>query len=476
MIRKSHRTRKIAWSLALGLLAYLAVMNTIPFNINMNYTSSDPKKLSKLGPATRITADKSGEYRQTGNPVYFTSSMPFRFDEATVRLKFKNPHPDQTVSVGFKDRPEWYYQTNVISAPFLDTFSWPRVGNGPYLYQKTAEYQSVEDFTKNPPENKIVGTYDLDAAELAAETPAPEGYKPASSDTRIDVPLRGKTTFYMYLKDEKFKLKITKRDLNWYADPDAMKVSIYKGKSIVMTATIDDDGNATANKKAGGLQTIELKNPGPELPEAGVYKVVVDASRDSVLASIQTNLHKIAFEGPIYPVSNHEVYGSVAGKTSPTTLFAHADTVTVSANHMVALQTISAGSQSVTLATINQPVSVGNLVDSQITIPKSDVVINGAGYFAFSKDQLFAPTRYKLVKVESAADLQNIDYLLTSYRPPQKIGGDWLLAEKTFKLGDAYTENDKLSWVLSAPGLMENNREIHVKDVEISLTKRGWVR
>jgi hypothetical protein len=476
MIKKSNKVRKAAWTLALGVLAYLAFMNTVPFPITFHYTASDTKKMSKPGPATRVSAVPDGVFTQNGNPVYFVSAMPFQFDHATVQLKFRNPNPDQTISLGFKDRPEWHYQTNVISAPFLDAFTWPKVGSGPYLYQKTAEYKSVDEFLKNPPQNKIVGTYDLDAAELAAETPPPESYRAAGQDTHIAIPLRGKTTFYVYLENEPFKLKITKRDLNWYADPDTMKITIYKGKTIVMTATIDDDGNAKDDKRPGGSQTIELKNPGPGLPESGVYKIVVDASRDSVLTELTTNLHKIAFEGPLYPVSNREVYGRVGGNPAPTVLYANADHVSVSASHASSLQTIYAGAQTVPLTAVNQPVSIGNQEDSQITIPKSDAVINGAGYFAFSKDQLFAPTRYKLVQVQSAADLQNVDYLLTSYAPPNKLDDGWFQAEKTFDLKDAVTENDKLSWVISAPGLEENKRMINLKDIELDMSRQGWVR
>jgi hypothetical protein len=255
-----------------------------------------------------------------------------------------------------------------------------------------------------------------------------------------------------------------------------VKVTIYKGKSIVMTATIDDDGNTRDDKKPGGPQSIELNNPGPGLPEPGVYKIVVDGTRDSVMTGISTNLHKIAFEGPLYPVTNKEVYGSIAGSTAPTTVFANADNVTVTANHTAALQNVRFGSQNAALTTVNQPVSLGNQSNSQITAPKSDVVINGAGYFAFTQEQLFAPTRYKLLQVQTAEDMQNIDYLITDYRSPRSVGGGWQIADRTFTLNDAVSEKDKLSWVITAPGIKENGRSIQVKDLQMIMSKGGWVK
>jgi hypothetical protein len=137
---------------------------------------------------------------------------------------------------------------------------------------------------------------------------------------------------YVYLNHEPFNMSFTKQDLNWYSDPDAAKISVYKGKDKVFDATIDDDGNSTSNQKPGFKQTVNIKNPGPGLPESGVYKIVIDAPDDSIITNITTNLHKIVFEGPLYVADNRAVYGGIP-KTNPTKLVTNAQSISFRSDH-----------------------------------------------------------------------------------------------------------------------------------------------
>ncbi|MBW3538347.1 hypothetical protein KY386_02550 [Candidatus Parcubacteria bacterium] len=354
----------------------------------------------------------------------------------------------------------------------MNRLTWSSIGGGPYLYQKEPEFDSLESFLQNSPENKVIGTYDYDPAALTQNVRLPD-YRPALKETVIDTPLRGRTVMYVYLDNEPFKMKLTKRDLNWYADPDVMNIKVYKQQDVVLEATIDDDGNDTDNRRVGLPQEVELANPGPGLPEAGVYKIVIDAPGDTALTRLETNLHKIVFEGPIYPVANKEVYGGLVEQTKPTNLVTDAPAVSFVTYHQ-ALQDVTVGGQMVNINQPQQAVKAANPGgQAAVTIPKSDVVVNGIGYFAFTPEQFFTPTPYKILPIRDAKDLEQVDYVLTNYQKPRQEG-EWLVAEREFDLSDAVIQKGKLSWLISAPGLKENNRTIEIKSIEMTLTKKGW--
>jgi hypothetical protein len=461
-------------SLAGGVLmvVYLLMANLTPFGESVAYTQAD-KELSPLGPKSRVQ-NVGRVSLQSSDFSYFTTSMPFAFDQAHVSFKMKNPDPSQVVTLGYRDQVDWHYTSTTVSAPLIDQLGWPHVGDGPALYQKKPDYSSTAQFLNSPPSNQLIGIFDYDATALKQPTVTLPGYKPASTDTVIDIPLRGKTTMYAYLSGEPFKMAITKRDLNWYPDPDTVDVSVYKDGSKVFEATSDDDGDTKGDGKHGPPQTVNIVAPGPGLPEAGVYKIVIDAPSDVVVTKVETNLHKIAFEGPLYPVQNKEVYGGVSTSTMPTTLYTNAEVLTADTDHS-APQMITYGNNSTQLQKSQKPVQFDTgQAASTITFPKSDVIVNGFGYFAFSQDQFFAPTPYHLLQITNEGDLAPVDYVITNYHPPKELGDGWVQLEEDVDLSGAVPYKDNLSWIISAPGLAVNKSTIQIKDIQMTLTKKGW--
>jgi hypothetical protein len=236
-------SRIIAIGLSLILIAFIVIVNSVPFNISRKYSSTKPNTLI-LTPKNRIN-NISGISQQAGNLIYFNSKMPFKFDEVKVKVKFKNTSLQQQILLGYRDQNEWHYNAQTLDSPLLDKLSWSKIGNGPYLYQKTATYKTTDDFLKNPPQNKIVGTSSYKGEALLKSNTILPNYQPSTNNTTINVPLRGKTTMYVYLNHEPFNMSFTKQDLNWHSDPDAAKISVYKSKDKVFDATIDDDGRIT---------------------------------------------------------------------------------------------------------------------------------------------------------------------------------------------------------------------------------------
>jgi hypothetical protein len=468
-------SRYIAIIIGLIIIIWVFVLNSVPFTFTRSYTSNN-KDILAINPVNRtkiigINTD------QIDDLVYFSSNMPINFDSAKVKVKFKNPSNNQQLLLGYKDEDSWHYNTQVLDAPFINNLKWNKIGSGPYLYQKEKTYKSIKDFLSSPPINKVVGSYDYKDTESLQPTITIPNYKPSKINTIINTPLRGKVTMYTYLENEPFEVNITKQDLNWYADPDAAKISVYKGNDKVFSATIDDDDNSSINHKIGLPQTINIHNPGPGLPESGVYKIVIDITNDSIIKSISTNLHKMVFEGPIYVAENHEIYGAAVKSTSSTSLTTNAKNISLTSEHNQSSK-VAVGPKIINITEPNKVYTVeNNLPLAQITIPRSDMIVNGSGYFSISPEQYFAPSPYRILPIENREDISQADYILTNYPGKPIVEDGWKVAQRNYSINDAFIDKKhRLSWILRAPNLKENNNKITYHQINMSLSKKGWLK
>jgi hypothetical protein len=279
---------------------------------------------------------------------------------------------------------------------------------------------------------------------------------------------------YVYMKGEPFKMKIQKQDLNWYDGEDTVKVNIFKESTLVMEDEIPDDGTVASDRLQGPIQELSMENPGSDLPEPGVYKIVIDAPGDVLIKRITTNLHKIVWESAVFPANNAEAYPDTA--TSPITLYTNALALIGQTYHQQGVQIISVDDQKMD---IKSPQDQYTLIPkneiAEVRMQKGDVVLQGVlGYFAFSKDSFFQPTPYRILTIKKPEDVELVDYILTDYEPPRKEG-EWSVATREFDLKDAYLQDGKLSWVIKAPGLKKNNSSILIKDIELTLIKDPWL-
>jgi hypothetical protein len=379
--------------------------------------------------------------------------------------------------MGFQDQVGWHYETQMVDASLMNNLFWNSVDQYPTLYEKNAVYKSFVEFLENPPTNGRIGTYNVDP-NMFSQTII-NSYKPSNKETVIDSPIRGRIIMYVYLKNEPFKLKITKQDLNWYEDADPVTIKIYKGKDNVLTGTISDDGIDDNSQKILPPQELELKNPGPDNPEAGVYKIVIDASADVIIKKISTNLHKIVFENSVFLAGNREVYPKVIDKTKATNLYTESKEVRAVTAHEGGFQEITIGDQKIKLDELNVEATASAEATSSgtiITVPKNDVILKTLlGFFSFSKDQYFEPSPYKHLPINSKEDIEKVDYIVANYTPSRQEG-EWQVAEAEFDLSTAVTKNGKLSWIIKAPKLKERGGSILIKKIEVHLTKKPLIK
>lgn len=460
---------------------FILINNLTPFGITMRYSlGQNSKTFSTLGPKDRV--DQIGnkdniEYKVKGNLVYFTTTVPFDFDSASVKIYYKNINPNQTIALGYQSNKDWKYEFRNIDIPALNKLNWIRNGYETVLYQRVQRYKSVDEFLNDPPYDGIIGTYEYETEIGSKNSISVKSYRPKAEDTLINVPLRGSHTIYAYLKNEPFNMKISKQDLNWYQGSDEMTVKIFKGKDLVYETMAQDDGIIDASKKVLHPITMNIKNPSKNLPEPGVYKIVIEANPDTVINSISTNLHKIVFANKIFPVNNESVYNKITSSTIPTTVYTNTLAISANTNHIHGLQDIIVNNQVLGLNTVKtQKYLVPKDMESKVIIPQNDVILNGfMGYFAFDKDQFFLPSKYFVMPIRDVDDIKVVDYIITDYRPASENSG-WTVNEQYFDLEKAYVNENKLSWVIKAPGLQENNRNYIIKEIQVTYHKKPWLK
>jgi hypothetical protein len=462
-----------------GCIVYTLLINTAPLGVIDYHSLSKDQFISEPGPKERVTIKKlHGEkiFFQNHDLSYFTTRMPFPFDKATVKVTYQNPDPDQIIEIGFQDQEQFHFDTKPLDVPFLNSLMWKKTGAHPTLYQREPNFETVDDFITHPPMDAIIGTFAYDAGMgniFQAQVP---DYQPAYKETIITAPLRGKHIFYAYLKDEPFTMTIQKQDLNWYTDLDVMTVKIYKDGELVYQTSADDDGIHDSSGKSKPPQEIIIKNPGPDLPENGVYKIVIDANGDTIIKRISTNLHKIIFQGSLYPAANREQYHSVIASTSATTVYTNALALSAKSYHTAGLQTIFVDNQLLTVNTLKDNQIITPQAElAKVIIPRNDIILSAhQGYFAFEPEHFFLPSQYHVMPVTSHADINLVDYILADYSQPKKQG-TWQVNEMIFDIRGATIKDGKLNWIISAPKLKENDRQLIIKDIEITFEKKPWI-
>lgn len=457
------------------LLSYLAFRNTIPFTFTKAYATTPGTNPIKLVPASRVVSSP-GFYTEYQSPIYFSTKTSITYDRVQATVQFKQSSPNQEILLGYRDQASWHYQTQVLDAPFIDSLGWHRVGSGPYLYEKDGAFKSVSDFLRTTPKTSSIGVYDLANQHLFQPNAVLQGYTPSSKDTTMSTPLRGSFTMYAYVANEPCKMTFTKQDLNWQSGPDQTTIDIYKDGADVLSGSIGDDGDQAGDREPGKPQSITLKNPGPGLPEPGVYKIVVRENDDSVISGITTNLHKLVFSGPLYPAANDATYPIVA-TTKQTTLYTDANQVTLSAYHALPRPVVF-DSQPMILSNpgnVYTSPKASSIGLSSLVLPTSDAKVNGAGYFAFSQDEFFEPMPYKLLDLDSTSDGSLVDYIVTDYPGPPLRQGNWLVASRTFQPRDAYIQHGQISWIINAPYLGERGSTVAYGTISLIATKQGWI-
>ncbi|MCK4539662.1 hypothetical protein KAU09_00735 [Candidatus Parcubacteria bacterium] len=428
--------------------------------------------LGKLSPGERVAmGDKKIENIIIANPVYFNLYTPRAFDKAVLKYRYKNICKIPLIETGaLVDKNAWRYDLKPVENRLIDQLSlvWNEIREGDEILLVRPEtlggeagtsYSNIKDFISNPPSfNQVAAyNYNLNLNYFL------EDYHPSEFATQ-DIPaLRGAYQFFVYLKNENLDLNFIFYDLNKNKDSDDFDIRLYFNNELIDFKHIEDDGNISDNGEFSRENNfhVYLAN----LPE-GAYKIEVKANNDIITKTIKSAHKKMAF------IHKLELFNS---GNQDIKLYTDSNLIQATTIFPESLQTVKINENNLDInETYKQfEISTGNQgTSSEILLQKDGLILSGDGVFAFNPFSLINP---KIKKADYNLDVNKagINYIIAKYKTPQKIG-EWSMAEVEIDLAQAYRENNKNSFIISAPALKQKDKKkLYFDLIEIELNGRS---
>lgn len=410
--------------------------------------------IDELKPETRVeevSKNENGDVVQAiiVDPAFFFVH-PHRddfFDELVFEVWFQNETlPIVELGGLARTHPETY-TLYPLHNRLIDESNWNRIDeNGLVLLQREKRYESIADFFAAPPSRDDVAVYRT-TFDVPYRLP---GYQPTDTIQTMDVSLRGHHEFKTYIRDEKLIFTFSYMDMNRDDGEDGVQVTVFNEKGQpVAEARASDDGNTSDDAVVdSGLKALTLTAFG--LPE-GVYKVVMNTTRDVFFRKIQTPQQKIVFLNTIFIGDEIGYRESSQGGT----FYTEAKRVRFQTRHAQGLQTVDAGDQTIEIAQPYEWYALAFLGDGiqKVTVPTGDVEVVAEGKFAFSSSQYFNPDPVTLNAYTTIESL-GVNYVLALYQSPRREG-DWLVATVPFVTRDLFTDNQAWKFSFSTPFIVE---------------------
>jgi hypothetical protein len=463
---ESRVLRLFLWCLFLTLLAWLLWQGVVPSG-KISY-SHDFKKtnefIGKLTPQDRVKTLDNGHKLIIGEPVYFSLRTPRSFDKAILKIEYKDSDDLAIVEAGvLADKTLWRYDLKPVANRTLDQLSyvWNKTSEADLLFlQREKKFNSIDEFLDNLPDRNKIALYNYD---IKSEYIIKD-YQKNDKKTVYDYPLRGAFEFYTYIMDEELDFAFNFLDINENRDSDQIDLRLYYGDELIDTRHMDDDGITADKGEKKPVRKLEFKIAG--LPE-GVYKIELRANDDNITNSIETSQKKLAFLNKLW-LANYD--------KEKIELYTDSKKLLFKTNDPESRQTIIAGKSKLVIdetykqfETIVEPASSTESVH-KIELEKDGLMLAGNGVFSFNKDSLFDPN-FKKADDLLDVDIDGVDYILAKYIEPKKVG-DSKLIEVDFDLSKAYRENYKYSFLLSLPGLKQEDsgdKGMEIEKVTIEL-------
>ncbi len=333
-----------------------------------------------------------------------------------------------------------------------------------------SEYSGIKDFIDAPPSFNRIAEYNYNLTNKF-EMP---GYEKSATTTTINSSLRGSHKIFTYIGlNEPLSFTLTFQDINRHKGLDPINVKLYNNNNeLVQEFTLPDDGVALAN---GVVQPERIMHVFNDQISFGVYKLEIDVHDDIFIKKIETSQHLIMFEGSVY-LTDSEEYRSILGDKflKSTTIYSDSKIIRARSAHQNGLQTLSVGSQQLIIDEPHNLVKVTNIEGRiPITSTRNDVYIEGEGYFTFSTDHFFDPFYRLNAILIYDDDIDTFDYIVAEY-PIQEYENGWRVDQATVEVPYLYYgsgENNVAQFIISLPGLPENQRTLKVHDVTIDFEK-----
>lgn len=468
-------------SVPVVLFGWLVNMQLVPsgsFFVAHN-VHEDSAFIERLLPDQRVeppVKDADGNWIQKliGDPVFFFVHPHRWFDEIEFEILFKNDTlPILEFGALANTKPE-IYSLQPLQNLLIDNLNWYKLSDGQItLLQRNQIYSSIKDFYANPPLRNSVAVYNIGLNDKYRIN----DYISSTNEQTIDVSLRGRHEFKTYIKDEVLNFEISYMDMNRSEGADAIHVLVLdENDTPVDEVRIQDDGDFTKNAKPSGIKKINLRTEG--LSE-GVYKVILDVSRDIFFREIKTTQQKIVFLNTIF-------FGDeVAYKEPPRSVYFWTGSKKTSfrTRHSEGIQDVMVGNQTLKIEEPYKQYTLHSKTSGLLSakLNKGDVEMFVDGPVSFSKEQYFNPDPIRLRDYSDVNSL-GVNYILAKYTEPEQID-DWLVSRVSFNTSDILFQEDKTQkkftdgvwkFVFSTPSISEHKSEVFIKDINIMFKGRPF--
>lgn len=457
------KIRIFFWSFLVIIIGLILYMGVAPSG-RISYKTDFKKNnyfFGQLTPEERVIRKEEG-YLMIGDPVYFSLRAPRKFNKAKLTIKYQDNSQSPLIEAGvLVDKQVWNYELKPIQNKTLEALKnkWNAVnGYDAILLQRNKKYSSVEGFLADLPALNEVAVYNYDL-KLDYRL---DDYTATTARREIKTPLRGPYQFYTYLKNEDLYFKFFLADLNKNKDPDGIEINLYKNGDLVGTQSLIDDGiiGETSEKTKTRQLVVEAKGL-----EAGVYKLELKCNTDIVTEKIETTQNKISFINRLWIAE---------GASADLSLYSDARVINAQTTNPGSLQTIKVGNNSLDIKETFKQFGIRTKNEiNKINLEKDDVILAGDGMFSFGQDSLFNPAIRK-INENSDADKDGINYVLADYESPKDDNG-WKIAEVALDISQAYRENGKYSFLISAPrlGTPSNTGDILIGEIKLDLSGKN---
>jgi len=443
---------RLIWLSGLAIMLVILLMLSVSPSGKASYKTNfikDSYFFGKLSPQERIVIDNQAKI--VGEPVYFSLFTHRPFSKAKLTIDFSTP-PD-LLEIGLRrDKTVWNFDLKPLYSSTVEKLaSSPKsfVEDGIILWQKEKKYNSLDSFLSHLPRLSSVISY---------RYALPNNFKMSEQGSgeikNYKIGLRGAFQFYTYSSGQPIELSLDIKDRNESVKPSDTELNIYKGSELVSSQKVVDE-----QKQVDKNIFIRSKNLEP-----GVYRVELKADDDIISENLKTAQKKIAFTGRLWIVESDNL---------PKNIYSDSETISAQTNNPSSRQTVLVDGKKLNLEETYKQFSLLTLDNSrklkEVVISKRDIILSGDGVWSFSKDCFFDPT-IKTLTAASKEDALGADYLIASYLPVQKLDNGFYRASVDFDLNEAYREDGKYSFMISAPMADLSKQPLIIKNLKVDLS------
>jgi hypothetical protein len=419
--------------------------------------------IDRLLPDDRVSdleVDENGDALISilSEPTYFSVHKPATdFQEIEVELLYQS-EGQPLIEVGPRvDIVADAFEVAPLASELIESLDWQVIEeDGMRLFARNHDVTSISRFLDELPARSEIAVlgYELETPYRLST------YLPLGRTQTISMSLRGYHRYVTYLKNESFDLDVMYWDMNRTigADDALVRVRNEEGE-IWFEAPLEDDGNVTENQLPQE-ETISIHESG--WPE-GVYQVELVGTSDIFWHTIATSQRYVTFLNQLF-IGDDTGY---LAEPRATTFYTDAKFIECETYHAEGVQTLTIGSEAIVLNTSHEKVRT-DIDESGIlagVTPCGDVKMTGDGLFSFSREAFFNPFPLSIGGMTDL-DERGINDVLTTVAEPTEEG-EWQKASVTFSTDGIWDENGDAKFVLSTPGIVEQDATVRLHEIRI---------